>query len=744
MFSKRQTTITVISIALIACTILIQQCKPKEDNSTIATISANDYVGLEKCASCHTNEYKAWLSSDHFKAMQAANDSSVEGNFNNVSFTADAVTSRFFKKNGKYFINTQGDDGANHDYEIKYTFGYYPLQQYLVAFPGGRLQATRASWDVKNKKWYNQYTGEKIAAHDWLHWTGNAQNWNTMCAACHSTNLQKNYNPTTDTYNTTYSVINVSCESCHGAGKLHIDYINSSDYKNGKKTNGSFIQLFSKTGQQAEINTCAPCHARIETIHANAVDTSEILNDYIPEIPTTEHYYADGQANDEDYIYTSFLESKMYRRGVSCSNCHNPHTGKILFTTNTLCLQCHGKNYDDPAHTFHAANTEASACKSCHMPGKTYMGIDYRYDHTFRVPRPDLSAQYGTPNACNNCHKDKSFTWAANAITKWYGPTRKYHFADDLIPGSKLDSNSYNHLAKLITDTAIPTIVKSAATYYLGQLRDSKSLNALITCLQNAAADVRYRAVRGLANYPPDSWLSAAAPLLSDSVTAVRIAAADLFITVPQNQLPDAYSNAFQKAKEELLSFNLSQADFSVGDMMLGDYYLKTQDYSNAEKYYLLSLKKDTSLNYSRLNLSVVYNLTKRNEQSLNILLEAARIDPKNDRTFFNLALLYNEMNNKNEAAKYLQKAVDLKSKNPSVYYNYGILLQQLDKKEMAEKILQQGIAISPLDEELNYALAVFYLQNGKKDKARTPALVLKNYYSSNPQYQGIFQSLGL
>jgi hypothetical protein len=126
---------------------------------------------------------------------------------------------------------------------VKYTFGFTPLQQYLVEFPGGRMQVPRISWDTKNKKWYHQYAGQKIPGHDWLHWTGNSQNWNTMCASCHSTNLQKNYNIDADTYNTTYSVINVSCESCHGAGKLHIDFVNSNDYKKGEKIPGSYLQL---------------------------------------------------------------------------------------------------------------------------------------------------------------------------------------------------------------------------------------------------------------------------------------------------------------------------------------------------------------------------------------------------------------------------------------------------------------------------------------------------------------------
>ncbi len=241
---KRNYQIFVVLLFVLGVgTLMIQQCTPKTKEKASGTATVNHFVGDNACKSCHYAEYKDWLSSDHYKAMQPANDSTVEGNFNDKTFTADGVTTHFFKKEGRYFMNTEGEDGKNHDYQIKYTFGYYPLQQYLIAFPGGKLQATRASWDAKNKKWFHQYAGQKIPAHDWLHWTGNAQNWNTMCAACHSTNLQKNYDFNQDTYHTTYSVMTVSCESCHGPGERHITYIKSEGYKAGEKVKNSYLRV---------------------------------------------------------------------------------------------------------------------------------------------------------------------------------------------------------------------------------------------------------------------------------------------------------------------------------------------------------------------------------------------------------------------------------------------------------------------------------------------------------------------
>ncbi len=742
--NKRPVLLVMVTIIffVFSGTMILQRCKPKDKEISSLRTGNNEFLGDQACKSCHAKQYDDWLRSDHFMAMQPPNDSTVKGNFDNVSYTGDGVTSRFFKKDGKFFINTQGDDGINHDYEVKYTFGFTPLQQYLVEFPGGKMQVPRVSWDTKQKKWFHQYAGQKINSHDWFHWTGNSQNWNTMCASCHSTNLQKNYSIDSDSYHTTYSVINVSCESCHGAGKLHVDFVNSDDYKNGKKIPGFYLNKNSE--QLPQVNTCAPCHARKTDISATLTQSKEIMDNYIPEIPSNEHFHADGQVNDEDYIYTSFLESKMFHRGVKCSNCHNPHSGKILFASNQLCLQCHAKKYDDSSHTFHPVGIAASECKSCHMPGKIYMGVDLRHDHSFRVPRPDLSVKYGTPNACNSCHNKKTSQWATDAIVKWYGPERKYHFADDLIPGSKIDENSEAHLVKLLGDTTVPNIVKATAAYYLGSIPTQNSFSGLLQLLSNGDAQIRYRALRSLSNFPVGNWRENVGPLLSDKVRAVRIAAADLYITIPEKAIPSQYSQAFAAARNELQNYLIYQADFSVGNVMIADHYLRVNDFSNAERFYVRALKKDSLMNYARLNLSTAYNAQAKNDKALEVLETAAEIDPTNDRIYYNMALLYNEMNDKKNAERSFAKAVALKTTNPRVYYNYGLLLNEIKKFKEAETVLQKGISIDPSSVEMYYALCFVYIQSNETIKAKEAAIKLKQLDPGNPNYQQLFKNFGI
>jgi Tfp pilus assembly protein PilF len=372
------------------------------------------------------------------------------------------------------------------------------------------------------------------------------------------------------------------------------------------------------------------------------------------------------------------------------------------------------------------------------------MGNDLRHDHSFRVPRPDLSVKYGTPNACSNCHKDKSEKVLAEAVIKWYGPKRKYHFAEDLIPGSRLDAESEKHLTSLIDNKFVPKIIKATATFYLGSIPTRTSLNTILARLDSKEAQIRYRALRSLASFPSENWREAVGPLLSDKVRAVRIAAADLYITLPAGQVSAQYAKAFSSAQIELEKSLRYQTDFSTGNVMLADYYLKLQDYDNAEKFYLRGLKKDNNMNYALLNLSAAYNSQGKNAQALQALEWALKNDSKNDRVYYNMALLYNEMNYISAAEKAFAKAVELKSTNPKVYYNYGLLLNQNHKFKAAEVILLKGIAINPSDPELYYALTFVYIQTNDRIKATQSAMKLKQLDPTNPNYQQLYNNLGI
>lgn len=734
-YLKKTFLITFFFAILISC--------KKEEYTAVAT--DNHYVGNISCVSCHKTEHDQWSTSHHFMAMQPANDLTVLGDFNNVIFVADGVTSRFFKKNNKFYINTEGEDGKYQDFEIKFTFGFKPLQQYLVVFPGGRMQPTRASWDTEKKKWFNQYSGDKIPAGDWLHWTGNGQNWNTMCASCHSTNLKKGYDVKTDTYKTTYNDINVSCESCHGPGKIHIDYIKSSEYKDHKKTVGSFLKGYKGEGQMAQINNCGNCHARRVDITGSVLPTKVFMDDFIEELPTNTFFYADGQMKEEDYNYTSFLQSKMFHKGVQCTNCHNPHSGKLKKEGSLVCSQCHAiTKYNTPKHTMHLIQSKEVNCIACHMPSKLYMGIDLRHDHSFRIPRPDLSAKYGTPNTCNSCHKDKSADWAAQAIAKNFGKNRKYHFSDDLIPASKLNTESQGHFNNLLKNTTTPNIVKAAVMEYISQLNGDKTLEILLNHLNDNAPSVRFRTLKGLNDFDPSFWIEKASPLLKDNVRGVRIAAAELFLTIPEEQIASNYRTALESAKKEYEKFIIYQTDFAQGNVQAGDYYSRLGNLQMAEKFYKRAVKKDNRLTIAHINLASTLNALEKNDEALQHLLVAQKLEPKSDHVYYTLGLLYAEMKNNDLAIKSLQKAIALNSSNIQAYYNYGLILQQNNNSVAAEKVFRQALKVDPTNGNVLYALTILYAQQNNISKAVEVGMVLKQYHGNNPDYQPLLQNLKL
>ncbi len=732
-------------LAFLAGLVFLASCKPSPAAIDISTFGKkSEYTGSISCKSCHETAYAEWTSSDHYLAMQPASDSTVLGDFRDVSFTSDGVTSRFYKEQGKFIIYTEGEDGQYHAYEVLYTFGYFPLQQYLIAFPGGRMQASRVSWNSRDKRWFHQYAGQKVDHRDWLHWTGNSQNWNTMCATCHSTDLRKNYDPDTDTYSTTWKEINVSCESCHGPGSRHIAYVNSPGYQQGQRIAAAALSYGRDTVALHQLNACAACHTRKSDIAADRMMSGELLDDMIPQVISNEYYFPDGQIRDEDYEYGSFTQSKMFNHNVRCSNCHNPHTGKTKLAGNDLCLSCHQPKYNAVDHHHHQMGTEGALCVNCHMTTRTYMGADIRRDHSFRVPRPDQSVAYDTPNACTQCHTTRSDAWAAAAVVKWYGSERKYHFSDDLLPGSLLNEESEEHLVRLLTDTLQPFIARATAAYYLGNVLTRTSGEALLKVLQDSKAIVRYYALRSLESFPPEIWQQHAYASLEDSVRAVRIAAGSLYHTVPAEAMSAAIRASYVSADKEHLAFLEYQTDFAVGNVMMADYRLRGGALEEAIQYYERGLRKDSLMNYVRLHLAVAYSSLGKTTQALQTLKEAASIDPFNSEVFFNMALLEVEMNEQVLAKQHFEKAIQLGSDQPALYYNFGLLLLQQEDYARAEKILLRGYGLAPEEEDINYALAYYYLQKKQPEKALPFGRSLRALHPDFPEYQEMFRILGL
>ena len=680
------------------------------------------YVGDQSCTACHQDASKDWEGSHHDKAMQLVTENTVLGDFNDVKVSLDGVSYFFYKKESDFFVKTTELDGSENEYKITYVFGLTPLQQYIVDFPNGKKQVLRVTWDTLEKKWFHQYAGDEIVITDWLHWSRGGQNWNTMCAECHSTNLKKNYFVEKDSFHTTYSSINVSCESCHGPGAKHVSWANTG------QTDGNMHMVLGDT-QQTQMNMCAPCHARRQKLTQDLIPGLNFEDQYLVQNISSEFYHLDGQILEEDYVYGSFLQSKMHAQGIKCGDCHNVHSNKLKMTGNKLCLQCHVPDtYDSPKHHFHQANTEASQCINCHMTGRYYMGNDFRRDHSFRIPRPDQSVAHGTPNACSECHKDKSEEWAAEWVVNWYGKERTPHFSDYLLLSnqSTINSEDRKRLDVFINDLNYPAIARSTVIDNLSFSTDQQIVS-LMTALNDSSAIVRYNALMQFRSMSPQDRISIAKKHMIDSTKLVRIGSAQLVIGFEGDGWSEADKLSLYKANEELEEMLNSNADFSTGRLQLGDYFMQNNDIVNAIKHYEMALEMDSLLFPVYTNLATAYSIGQQTDKALETLNIWMDKQPDAGRPYYLRALLNFELGNNDIAEQDLKMAIDLDPQDSRSMYNLATYYYQIKEFQKAEIQIIKALRTAPDNLEIKYLYALILKELGRMEESNRLMNELQN-----------------
>jgi Flp pilus assembly protein TadD len=687
------------------------------------------FVGAESCGSCHAAEAKSWRGSHHALAMAHASEASVLGDFDNATFEHFGVRSRFFRDSGKYLVETDGADGKLATFEIKYTFGVEPLQQYLVAFPDGRLQALPIAWDSRPKakggqRWLHLYPDEAIGAGDELHWTKIAQNWNFMCASCHSTNLHKNYDAFADKFATTYSEIDVGCEACHGAGSRHVDWAQRGADAAGAPDVGLVVRFDERANAnwtrnegapsphratppaevRKEVETCGLCHARGAELKEDWIPGHVLSETHLVTPIERQLYSADGQMVDheETYNYVPFKQSRMYAVGVTCSDCHDPHSAKLRTTVAETCLSCHAAELATPAHSHHEKADPPLDCASCHMPARDYMVVDVRHDHSFRIPRPDLSVALGTPNACNDCHKDKTALWAKTAVEQWFGPQRKgyqtYAPAFHAAWGDAVDAATL--LREATRPEASPAVARASALAELAAYPSPQTLESARKALADLDPMVRIGALAALEPAPTDRTLPLVAPLLADPALAVRLAAVSLLATASPADLPEAYRGAFAKAVEEFEATQKFNADRPEARATLAGFYARRGRLDDAAQQYDAALKLNPLFSPAAIGLAEIYSRRGDGAKALYVLQSAAA-SGGGGAVHHALGLQLVRAKRYDEALAELKRAVDLSPEDARFAYVYAVALNSLGQRDKARAELDRALALHPGDRDL-------------------------------------------
>ena len=570
-----------------------------------------------------------------------------------------------------------------------------------------------------------------------------------MCADCHNTHSIKNFDIKTNSYSTTWAEMTVGCEACHGPGKQHV--VAAKSGFEGRES--SLLDMTGDNTAQVLVEKCGRCHSRRRPLTTRFKhDSNTLLDYYMPQLLEEGLYHGDGQIDDEVFVYGSFVQSKMYHNNVSCINCHDPHSARLLREGNQVCTACHTpEKYDTQSHHHHKrvhGNSRESnesqlgtgdRCVDCHMPGKVYMGNDFRRDHSFRIPRPDLTSQFDTPNACNNCHQDKSSEWAAEAVVSWFGEQRPPHFSESLVRVADNPKVDANKLLALLSDQGQPAIARATAgKRLLPMIQQPDVFASLSLALRDSSPLVRAAVAQNLYGLSQSLRISLLAELLNDPVRAVRIEAARSLIDVAPHQLSQEQRVAFEKAKIEYQVSLDVISDSAYGNHQRGLDSEKQGQLDKASDAYEQALKVDGAFPPSLLNLAYVRYRQQRLPEAEKLYRTVLEQQPDAAQVLYSLGLLLAEMGRQEEAETLLRKAAT-HSGSSRIWYNLAVLLHQQKKVDKAVTAYEQAIALEAENVDYIYGLASLYAQQKDWDNA---FLVVEGALEKRPGHSRLTQLL--
>ncbi len=755
----------LLAIAAIAALTACGDRAEPDESATETPAAPLSFVGGKACEPCHVAEYELWKGSHHDLAMQIVDETTVLGDFDGAQFTHFGVTSTFFQRDGKFFARTDGPDGELHDYEIAYVFGFDPLQQYLIEFPGGRLQALSVCWDNRpesegGQRWFHLHPDDPVPHGDVLHWTGPNQNWNYMCADCHSTNLQKNYLADEDRYETRWEEINVSCEECHGPGSVHLAWANARaesgadnelafdlsnpddgltvDLRNDGvwrfDSDEKFAHRTPEKGADAQLDTCGRCHSRRGVLHPEPVRGQSLLDTHRPALLDEPLYYADGQILDEVYVWGSFLQSRMHAAGVVCTDCHEGHALQPPEKRDLLCLGCHRADvYAVPEHHHHKWESTGASCVACHMLARYYMGVDLRHDHSFRIPRPDLTLTLGSPNTCTDCHADQTVEWSAEANERWYGIelSEKPHYGQVLQAGRAGAPGAARALAELANEPTVPAIVRATALHLLPPA--PQTADAVRRGLGDADPLVRVAALEAAESLEPRLRLQLVRQLLSDPVLSVRIQAARTMIMVPVELWAPSDRARLERPIAEYRAAQMENADRPEARVNLGVLAVTVGELELARTEYETALRLGPWFVPAYVNLSDLYRQIQRDDKAERVL-RAGLVQVGDSAELSHVLGLTLVRQGKIPAAiAELSRAAELAPEYPRYAYVYGIALNSVGEADRARSVLDDAYRRHPGDQSLLTALVTMSRDVGDWEAALRYALDLVELIPEDP-----------
>ena len=702
-----------------------------------ATESEKSFVGSEVCGTCHQTEHKAWSSSHHAEAMMLPDEASIKGDFNDSQFEYQGVVTRFTRDKDGFYIRVREGYAEEKLHKVAYTFGVYPLQQYLIRTDGGRYQAYDVAWDARPKKdggqrWFKLLPDEDTSEGSPFHWTRHTQNWNSRCADCHSTNVQRGFDSKTNTFKTEFSEISVGCESCHGQGSLHAKLAQRGDFPPDSNygfdvslspgTAFTFVErediaVPSGESRDVQINACGACHSRRQQV--GAFNPAEAYhNQFVLRRAETPLYFADGQIRDEVFVLGSFLQSKMAQAGVECTHCHDPHNGNLKLQGNAVCTQCHKASaYDATAHHHHPANTEAAQCVTCHMPDTTYMEVDDRRDHSFRIPNPAASELTGSKSVCKDCHKAQTNQWAQEKINDWAGEASLDLFATLNFGIERGDPLALRQVTQFINDPQNPALKRATLLAASGRVPSRLTAETIQKAISSPDPLIRAAALDASDFIPLQHRYGIFRGMISDESASVRFSLARQ-LAGHEQFLSGKEREALLKLLSEYESQLKLSADAPAGQLALADYYTRTNKLDKAFAAFDKALEIEPAFAAALLNKADLQRATGDDggaEQTLRAALDVAS-DSGAVQHSYGLNLI--RQGRKSEALEHLRLATQQEDANSRYFYVLAVAQDGEGQTSEAIKTLELANERWPHQYDVLFALVSYLEKTGRTDES--------------------------
>ena len=716
-----------------------------------APLAPAQWVDEQQCQTCHADAVKAWQGSHHQLAMQPATARTVLGDFSAAPLQNDVESTQFRQAGDEFWINTQGADGQRADFKVAYTFGLEPLQQYLLALPDGRLQAHVAAWDTDKRRWFNLYSNQAVDHRHPLHWSASQQNANAMCIECHTTGFARGFDAAQQRFASRWQALGVGCQSCHGPASNHLQEASG---ERPVSANHGFALDLRSAGNQAEVETCARCHSRRSQLGGDPAPGAPLYDAYLPAGLSAQLYEVDGKIKEEVFEYGSFAQSRMQSAGVRCSDCHEPHSAELRLSGNAVCTQCHNpqaqprraairssglrsKDYESPAHHRHAAASAGAQCSSCHMPGKWYMQVDYRHDHSFSVPDPAQAQALGHSDACLDCHVQDKPQVIIQAFNDWYGQPepRDGGYARAMAAARAAQPGAALGLHQQLARQDLPGLRRAALLAELPRYPSTAALNAAQQGLRDPDPAVRLAAVEALAALAAPQQLAQLLPaLLTDARRAVRQAAAWQLLQLPESLRP--VGGAWQAALNDYEASQRAQLDRGEALSNLASLYLLTGRGTQVRSLLHQTLQRDPHFHPARVMLAQDLEQSGLTRAALEELQEGVRDYPQDASLQHALGLLLVRQGQKDQALPVLEQATRLEPDNSEYAYVLAVAWHDSGRAAEAIELLRQQLQAHPDNRAVRMALAGYLGAQGRTDEVQVLRDELKAINPDDPLLQ--------